>query len=313
MARRVASGFARTLPVLLVGGAAVVLLGAVLLAACGRGETSSPQPTATVTVTKTATASPSSASPSSASPSPSAPAAGTTLSLYFLRDEKLGVAARQVPATVAVATAAARALCAGPSRADRAAGLATAIPAGTRVLSVDISDGVATIDLSRQFTGGGGSLSMRARVAQLVYTLTRYPTIRAVSFSVEGTPLTSLGGEGLVLDTPQRRSAWHDFEPAIFVESPGAGARLSSPFVVSGSAGVFEGSFTVQLVDDSGRRIVRAQVQATKGAPARGRFRKTIPFTTSARRGWLVAYETSMEDGSRLNVVRIPVTFVAAP
>ena len=87
------------------------------------------------------------------------------------------------------------------------------------------------------------------------------------------------------------------------------GAVLPDPFTLRGTASVFEGSFTAQLVDSSGRRIVRTQVQASMGAPERGVFSKSIAYSTSAKRGWLVVYETSMKDGSRLNVVRIPVTF----
>ncbi len=87
------------------------------------------------------------------------------------------------------------------------------------------------------------------------------------------------------------------------------GAVLPDPFTLRGTASVFEGSFTAQLVDSSGRRIVRTQVQASMGAPERGVFSESIAYSTSAKRGWLVVYETSMKDGSRLNVVRIPVTF----
>ena len=50
MTRRTATGFARLLPVLLVSGALVIAVAAVL-AACGGGNGGSPQPTATVTVT----------------------------------------------------------------------------------------------------------------------------------------------------------------------------------------------------------------------------------------------------------------------
>ena len=84
---------------------------------------------------------------------------------------------------------------------------------------------------------------------------------------------------------------------------------VSSPFVLSGTASVFEGSFQARLVDSSGRRIVNVIMQASRGAPGRGGFAKEVPFSTSAKRGTLIVFDQSMEDGSRLDEVRIPVSF----
>ena len=75
---------------------------------------------------------------------------------------------------------------------------------------------------------------MMARVAQVVYTLTRYPTVRSVEFLMDGEPVEALGGEGVVLDGAQTRADWRDFEPTIFVESPGVGAVVASPFTADG-------------------------------------------------------------------------------
>jgi hypothetical protein len=150
---------------------------------------------------------------------------------------------------------------------------------------------------------------MTARVAQVVYTLTRFPTVRSVEFLLDGEPLEALGGEGVALDGAQRRVDWREFEPAIFVEAPGVGAVVASPLALTGTASVFEGAFIARLVDSSGRRIVSTPVQASRGAPGRGRFAKEIAFSTSAARGTLIVYDQSMEDGSRLDEVRIPVTF----
>ena len=133
--------------------------------------------------------------------------------------------------------------------------------------------------------------------------------MRSVQFFVDGAPVEALGGEGLMLTDPQRRADWREFEPPIFVESPGVGALVTSPFTLTGTASVFEGSFTARLVDSSGRRIVSTSIQASQGAPGRGRFAQEIGFSTSAARGTLIVYDQSMEDGSRQDEVRIPVTF----
>ncbi len=288
----------RLRPALLVATALV----AVALIACGGSDGSSPEPTVTVTAASTPSSPP--------TPTPSATTAETTrVSVYFLRGEKLGVADRRVPMTKGVAAAALRELCAGPTDEERDAGLGTTIPDGTELLGVAIRDGVAFVDLTSAYGSGGGSLSMMGRIAQVVYTLTQFPTVDAVSFSLDGQPITELGGEGVAVSPPQTRGDWADFEPAIFVEYPGVGAALANPFALRGTASVFEGSFMAELRDDSGRRIVRTSVQASEGGPGRGDFRKVIAYTTAATSGTLIVYEVSMEDGSRLNEVRIPVTF----
>ena len=294
----------RTLPAWLLVGLLAVVSAAAFVAACGGSSGgSSPTPTATVTVTSTPSASHSPTTAPTATPSPT-----TTLSLYFLRGEELGVAERRLPHTTRPATAAIEALLAGPTAAERAAGLTSAVPSGTRLLGLSIDGTKARVDLSAQFASGGGSLSMQARVAQIVYTLTQFKTAETVTFMLEGSVVEALGGEGLMLGEGQRRSDWRSFEPAIFVERPGVGAVLSSPFILEGTASVFEGSFMARLVD-AGGEIASATVQASRGAPGRGRYRQTITFGTTAARGVLIVYSQSMEDGSRQNEVRIPVTF----
>ena len=295
----------RALPAWLLVGLLAVVTAAAFVAACGGpGGGSSPTSTATVNVTSTPSASLGPTAAPTAATSPT-----TTLSLYFLRGEDLGVAERLVPPTTKPATAALEALLAGPTAAERAAGLTSAVPSGTRLLSLSIDGGTARVDLSAQFASGGGSLSVQARVAQVVYTLTRFKTVETVAFMLEGSAVDALGGEGLMLGEGQGRSDWRSFEPAIFVETPGVGALLSGPFTLSGTASVFEGSFTAQLVDGAGHSIVRTQVQASAGAPGRGRFRESIPFDTISSSGTLVVFDQSMEDGSRLDEVRIPITF----
>ncbi len=49
------------------------------------------------------------------------------------------------------------------------------------------------------FATGGGSFSMLARVAQVVFTATQFSTVERVVLLLEGRPIEALGGEGLVL------------------------------------------------------------------------------------------------------------------
>ncbi|HLV12414.1 MAG TPA: GerMN domain-containing protein [Trueperaceae bacterium] len=92
------------------------------------------------------------------------------------------------------------ALTAGPTPEEERDGLGTTVPEGTRVLGVRLDDGVLTVDLSREFTAGGGTASMVGRLNQLYYTLTQPADVAAVSVTVEGRPLTVLGGEGIIVD-----------------------------------------------------------------------------------------------------------------
>jgi hypothetical protein len=145
--------------------------------------------------------------------------------------------------------------------------------------------------------------------AELVYTLTRFSTISGVRILTRGRPWLAADNATSSPITYQRADFRAEMEPAIFVEAPGVGAVLSNSFTLSGTASVFEGSFAARLVDGNGHGIVRTQVQASVGAPGRGRFRTTLSFSTTAPRGTLIVYTQSMEDGSRQNEVRVPVTF----
>ena len=182
------------------------------------------------------------------------------------------------------------------------------MPAGAKLRSLVISDGVATADLTQapDAAPGAGTVTMPG-TAELVFTLTRFSTISGVGIQVNGRPWPAKDGAS---PSPviYRRAAFRALEPAIFVESPGVGGVVPDPFVLSGSASVFEGSFTAQLTDGSGLRVAHVTVQASRGAPGRGSFRQTVAYSTSATRGTLMVYSQSMEDGSRQNVVRIPVT-----
>jgi hypothetical protein len=230
------------------------------------------------------------------------------LRLYFLRDEKVGAAGRSVPQTGTPAKAAMEALLQGPSTSDADAGLLTVIPTGTTLHNVTIEGGVATVDLSASFGSGGGSLSMQGRVAQVVYTLTQFPTVTGVSFELDGAPITTLGGEGVVLDHPQTRADWESFTPAILVESPLPGETVTSPFHVTGTANTFEATLQIRLTGSDGTVLFEHFGMATSGTGTRGTYDETVTFSTTKHgAATLRLFESSAKDGSEINVVEIPV------
>ncbi|MEM7759208.1 MAG: GerMN domain-containing protein [Cyanobacteria bacterium P01_A01_bin.40] len=88
----------------------------------------------------------------------------------------------------------------------------TTIPAQTRLLNLEIGKDGVYIDLSQEFSQGGGSSSMIYRVAQVLYTASSIDPQTPVFLSIEGRPLNDdypLGGEGLTLEYPMTRQQFN--------------------------------------------------------------------------------------------------------
>ncbi|MFC8348412.1 GerMN domain-containing protein [Streptomyces sp. NPDC057280] len=229
-------------------------------------------------------------------------------SVYFLHGEQVSPAPRTVTAPT-TAAGALRALLAGPNRYEARNGRTTAIPSGTTLRSIVVRRNVATIDLSERYDDGGGSLSMQARLAQVVFTATRFPSIQKVRFELDGKPVTSFGGEGIVLNHPVGRADFEDLAPQILVESPLIGDTVRGPLRVWGSANTFEATFKLKITDAAGRTAADVYVTATSGTGTRGTFDVTIPYrATRSGAGLLTAYWNSPEDGHAVVEDTVPLT-----
>lgn len=77
------------------------------------------------------------------------------------------------------------------------ANLYNAIPPNTKILGVTTKNKEIRINLSKDFTKGGGSASMQGRIIQVLYTATSLEADAKVYLSVEGKSLKYIGGEGL--------------------------------------------------------------------------------------------------------------------
>jgi hypothetical protein len=231
----------------------------------------------------------------------------TRVTVYLVRGERVAPVRRVVPSTRRVALAALTALVRGPTRAERAAGYTTCVPAGTRVRGVTISNRVATVDLGGRFESGGGSLSMLLRVAQVVHTATQFSSVERVSFRLDGRPVGAIGGEGVVVAPPVGRRAFEGQAPPILVEQPLPGDRVGRVVVVRGTANVFEARLLVDVRAPDGRLLVRRPVLASAGTGVRGTFETRVVVAPGARRLTIVAYARSPKDGSPVAVVRVPV------
>jgi len=299
------------------------LLAAVLaLTACGSDDATSvgPSPTATNT-TETSEGDGGEPTGTETTPTETAPAEPVSFQVWFAApdlDERLNgggdpklFPVRRSAQTVAVGRAALEELIAGPAAADGER-VSSAVPAGTRLLGLNIEDGLATVDLSSEFESGGGSLSMQMRLAQVVFTLTQFPTVDRVEFRLDGEPVDVFSGEGIVLDGPVDRGDYEDLMPAILVDRPAPGARISSPVTVSGSANVFEANVTVRILDASGDEIESTFTTATCGTGCRGDFSVAVAFPAqpSGSEGFVVVEDDDAAGmGFPPHQVRIPVVF----
>jgi germination protein M len=250
----------------------VSLVLAVLVAGCGGDGDSASTTTVRETVTQTGTTT-------------TAPTeAPRALTIYLLRNGKVVPVSRTVVTGPGVGAAALRELFKGPSADEK--GLETAIPSGTQLESLAIRGGVASVELSRP-------LPEEDALAQVVYTLTRFPTVRRVDVGA---------------DTPVGRAAFENETPAILVESPLPGEAVKPGFEVTGTANTFEATFNYELRDGTGRVLSKDFVTATSGSGTRGTFAFKVPYELEEPTGGkLIVFELSAEDGSRINELEIPL------
>jgi Immunoglobulin-like domain of bacterial spore germination/Sporulation and spore germination len=250
---------------LLAASAAALLL--LLAAGCGSGgkrSAASAPPGTTAAQTPTATAAPPPATTTDAQP--------VTVELYFLApDGKLVAASREIPHTTMPGTAALHELMNPPD------GATTQVPDGLRL----------TIDANGRADVGGAALNPAA-LAQVVYTLTSFPTVKSVN--------------------GKTRPDVEDLVPAILVEHPSPGDAVSSGFHVTGNANTFEATFDYALKDAAGKQLAHDFVTATSGSGERGTFDFTVPFTVDAAQdGTLSVFERSAENGAVVHEREIPL------
>lgn len=236
----------------------------------------------------------------------STPAGTTAVEVYFTRDGSLVASGRNVDGR-GVAKAALVEVLDGPDATESGIGMVGGIPAGTELLGLEISGGVATVDLSKAFTSGGGSLSMQLRVGQIVYTLTQFPTVKSVTIHIEGEAVDGIGGEG-VAATGLDRAAMANVTPAILVTSPFPGATVKPSFTISGISNTFEANVLWAVSGPDGTVWKEGHTTATAGTGTWGTYRITADLTGHSGPATVKVFEEDAESGGERSAVEVPVT-----
>jgi Sporulation and spore germination/Immunoglobulin-like domain of bacterial spore germination len=226
--------------------------------------------------------------------------------VYFVRQEKVATAGRFISAPNA-STVLLEQLLAGPSRFETDIGMSTEIPGGTKVRDATIDDRKAIVDLSGEFASGGGSLSMQLRVAQVVFTLTLFDTIDAVTILIDGKEVDGIGGEGIPA-VDLTRDDFQNVTPMILVESPVPGEEISSPSEVSGISNTFEANVRYAITDPDGIILREGFTTATAGNGEWGTFGFTAEYETSrSGLGAVIVWQDDAESGAQRDVYEVPV------
>jgi Sporulation and spore germination/Immunoglobulin-like domain of bacterial spore germination len=301
---------------------AAVVCTCLLAAGCGGsgavvvGSGQKPQPPAIDSI-----ATVSSGSGSAPAPVTSHTPAKMAVEVWLVRGGELWPTIRGVQATRAVIGAAVKQLLAGPSAADARAQVSSAVPGSTQLLGISLHHGVATVDLTSDLQGHGVAAE-RLALAQLVFTVTQFPSVRGVTLHLDGAPVTALA-DGLVVPDPIRRTSmgFPALVPPITVTSPLPGTAVQAPFTVRGVADVFEAGLTYRLLDASGHELGSGASSASCGTGCPGTFSFQIPEIGVSHRqaGTLVisAANASGQPGGgrqfRLPLVLVPRFDVARP
>lgn len=276
-----------------------------------------PRPVTTTTTTSGATATTS---------SPASTTSTTTkkeiaVTLYFIKGFEqtmfLVPERRSIPETDSVARATLEELIKG----SKQPGLISVIPPKTRVRSVKIANNLATVDFSRDVLQANvGSEGEALGIAQIVNTLTQFPTIKKVRFLVEGRDRGAIDGrqiqdwwghiglsgqpfsrdEGLIQGGKVSSST-------ITVNSPRAFTTASSPLTVDGTATVFEARFKVRITDKNDNILAEEPVMASNFL--NGTFNKKVSFKTpkAPGRATVLFFFNSPKDGSEVKMASVTV------
>ena len=109
---------------------------------------------------------------------------------------------RKISKEDSVIDGAIRELFLGPTKTEELKGIMTEIPIGTRLINIEESEDEILVDISPQYSTGGGSATMQLRYLQIYKTLKRITPTKKIYLQVDGKLLKTIGGEGIEVTQP---------------------------------------------------------------------------------------------------------------
>ena len=222
---------------------------------------------------------------------------------FWIRGTVVGNgAARPLPPDVDKVRFALDQLLAGPTPEEEAAGLRTLIRADTTVLSFEVVDGIAKVGFNRAFQ----SEQTRPQVAQVVFTLTQFPEVDAVQFTVDGTPNGAIGVP------PIARDDLEDITPEVLVERPTVDQHAAGKLRYEGTAITPDGKVPWRLEAPDGTVLLSGEDEVRGGAGQRSRFVGAMELPPAAA-GPHTAVFVSRDavTGAEKDLIRVPVVLDA--
>jgi hypothetical protein len=202
----------------------------------------------------------------------------------------------------------------GLNSVEQAIGMMTSIPPGTRVLGVGVDGATATVDLSAEFAAPSGSLDETMRLAQVVFTVTQFDGFDRVKFHIHGVPQDRILSHGFVVGDGLTRDDFEQVRPSILIEQPYPGAEVASTLVIRGESNTFEATVRYAITTGGGDGVLVTEgfTTATGGNGIWGQFEVVVdlsdfPSDYQSGPGSIIMWEDSPRDGSRLNIVEIPI------
>jgi Sporulation and spore germination len=230
--------------------------------------------------------------------------------VWFIRKGKLFEVRRDIPFRQSLAADALHALLAGPTAAERADGVTSAVPPDTHLLGVTRRAGVATVDMSAELGQGTSVAAGRLLLAQLVYTAAQAPPIHSVHLELDNVPVAALPGSGLLVAPRLTRARYRELVPRVEIAQPSMGATVFSPLHVSGY-GRPGSTMRVTVVDDGGHILGRRNVPVAGASrdPLQGSFAADVTVALPSRAGDGTIIAADSAGGS----ARIPVQVGVPP
>lgn len=225
------------------------------------------------------------------------------LQQWFIHSEKLDVFYARFEKSETPARDALENLLAGVPDELGETGIRSEIPEGTTLVDLTIENGTASVTLGGDFPDDSDEQQGFA-FAQIIYTLTQFPTVDDVTLSWE-----SAESGGVAMGGTEDRKTYEDLLAPIVVEHPYAGGTPDRTFMLSGIANVFEANVSWQLVDEQSKVLQEGFTTATCGTGCWGTFEDEITYKGDLDYVRLLVFQSSPEDGSPMHLVEVPLNF----